>query len=79
VDTAAEGNVKAEDLARSLLPYLEAVANLHYLLDLHVDNPQRLKALRAIEEDTFEKMLSLVLSCLPDQPRSGDPNCEINS
>ncbi|AXC16177.1 hypothetical protein ACPOL_6973 (plasmid) [Acidisarcina polymorpha] len=51
------GDRSARELAKELLPYLETVANLHYLLDWHVVNPDRLKELRAIEDEAFNGML----------------------
>ena len=56
-------NASARELAARLLSPLEAIANLHYLLDLHVVNPERLKELRKVEDEAFEQMLQLVLSC----------------
>ena len=41
-----EGEKRARELAKELLPVLETVANLHYLLDWHVVNPQHLQELR---------------------------------
>jgi hypothetical protein len=48
-------------LADELLPYLEAVANLHYLLDWHVLDPKRLQELRAMEDEAFNAVLKRVL------------------
>ena len=56
----------ARELAEKLVPLLETVANLHYLLDLNVAEPERLKALRATEDDAFSHMLDLVLGHLPE-------------
>lgn len=50
----------ASELAKGLLSHLETVANLHYLLDWHVLNPERLKELRSIEDDAFNAMLAHV-------------------
>jgi hypothetical protein len=50
-------DASARELAVRLLVPLEAIANLHYLLDLHVVNPERLKELRKIEDAAFEQML----------------------
>ena len=61
---AKNGDRSARELATELLPYLETVSNLHYLLDWHVVDPIRLKELRAIEDEAFEGMLKRVLSHL---------------
>ena len=63
-ETNKEGDRPARELAQELLPYLEAVANLHYLLDRHVENPESLKELRAIEDEAFNAMLKRVLTHL---------------
>jgi hypothetical protein len=47
-----------------LLSYLETVANLHYLLDWHVLNPERLKELGVVEDKAFSAMLERVLGYL---------------
>ena len=59
-----DGDKRARELARELLPYLEAVSNLHYLLDWHVVNPERLRELRAMEDEAFNAMLKRILSHL---------------
>jgi hypothetical protein len=58
------GDRSAKELAHELLPYLEAVANLHYLLDWHVLEPTRLQELRAVEDEAFNAVLKRVLSHL---------------
>lgn len=58
------GDRPARELATELLPFLETVANLHYLLDWHVESPDRLKELRVIEDEAFDAMLKQVLSHL---------------
>ncbi len=58
--TTHEGQ-SAHELVIELLPYLETVANLHYLLDKHVVNPERLKELRSKEDEAFEAMLKRVI------------------
>ena len=51
----------SQELADLLLPHLEAVANLHYLLDVNIEKPERLKELRLLEEKIFGEMLQTVL------------------
>jgi hypothetical protein len=51
-------------LARRLSPHLEAVANLHYLLDYHIRDPKRLLELRMMEDESFEAMLKIVQDAL---------------
>ena len=63
-ETIEERDRPAKELANELLPHLEAVANLHYLLDQHVENPGSLKELRAIEDEAFNAMLQRVLTHL---------------
>ena len=63
-ETSKDGDKPARELANQLLPHLEAVANLHYLLDHHVADPASLKELRAVEDKAFNVMLKLVLSHL---------------
>ena len=63
-ETVRNGDKPASELARELLPYLETVANLHYLLDWHVVNSDRLKELRGIEDEAFNAMLKHVLNHL---------------
>ena len=63
-ETIKEGDRPAKELAQELLPHLEAVSNLHYLLDRHVEDPQSLKELRAIEDEAFQAMLQRVLTHL---------------
>ena len=58
------GDRPARELTNELLPHLEAVANLHYLLDRHVEHPEKLKQLRTIEDEAFNAMLQRVLSHL---------------
>jgi hypothetical protein len=60
----SNGDRPARELATELAPFLETVANLHYLLDWHVENPARLKELRAVEDEAFRAMLKRVLACL---------------
>ena len=62
--TEKDGDRLARELARDLVSHLETVANLHYLLDQHVLNPERMKELRAIEDKTFQAILNLVLGSL---------------
>jgi hypothetical protein len=57
----------SKELAHELLPHLEAVANIHYLLDQHIESPERLKELRLLEEKIFGEMLQVVL----EQVKSG--------
>jgi hypothetical protein len=59
-----DGDRPARELAKDLLPHLEAVANLHYLLDWHVEDLASLKELRAIENEAFRAMLQRVLAHL---------------
>ncbi len=59
-----EGDRPARELAKELLPYLESVSNLHYLLDVHVENAEHLKRLREMEDVAFEAMLKRILSHL---------------
>lgn len=63
-ETVKNGDKAARELAQELVPYLETVANLHYLLDWHVVDPDRLKELRSIEDEAFDAMLKRVLSHL---------------
>ena len=63
-DMIKEGDRPARELARELLPHLEAVANLHYLLDHHVEDPASLKELRVVEDEAFNAMLQRVLAHL---------------
>ncbi|WP_263386025.1 hypothetical protein [Granulicella arctica] len=58
------GDRPARELATELLPFLETVANLHYLLDWHVEAPERLKELRVVEDEAFQAMLKRVLAHL---------------
>jgi hypothetical protein len=51
----------SSELSSKLLPQLEAVANIHYLLDKHIENPERLIELRQLEERIFGEMLKIVL------------------
>jgi hypothetical protein len=50
----------ARELAAALLPQLEAIANIHYLLDKHVEDPDSLRRLRTLEEEVFESLLAEV-------------------
>ncbi len=62
--TAKHGDRPARKLAVELLPYLETVSNLHYLLDWNVASPDRLKELRGLEDEAFQAMLQRVLKHL---------------
>ena len=56
----------------AFVPHLEAVANIHYLLDQNIDDPESLKELRLLEEKVFGEMLQIVLEQLKEgQTRSG--------
>jgi hypothetical protein len=68
MQTPHKGSGSAHDMAVSLLPLLEAIANLHYLLDLNISEPAKLKELRAIEEEGFTAVLTLVQSYLAEPP-----------
>jgi hypothetical protein len=54
----------ARELATSLLPHLEALANVHFLLDKHLQNPETLRSLRLLEEDIFADVLQLTRRAL---------------
>ncbi len=51
----------AGDLAHTLLPHLEALANVHFLLDTNIESPSHLKRLRQLEEEIFTVVLRVVL------------------
>jgi hypothetical protein len=55
-----QGAGNAEQLAQTLANPLEAIANLHYLQDAHIDSPSRLRELRRQEEEIFQGVLLLV-------------------
>jgi hypothetical protein len=61
--------VRENELALKLLPLLEAIANLHYLLDHNISRPDKLEKLRAMENETFNSVLTLVQSYLPKPNR----------
>jgi hypothetical protein len=52
----------AAQLADALFPLLEAHANIHYLLDLYIFDPRRLRELRTSEDEVFEAILKCVRS-----------------
>ena len=62
--TVTDGDRPARQLAAELVSHLETVANLHYLLDHHVLHPDRLKELRAVEDEAFQAILNLVVKSL---------------
>jgi hypothetical protein len=51
----------ARQLADTLVPHLEALANLHYLLDTSLKEPARLRELRKLEDEIFDEVLQKVL------------------
>jgi hypothetical protein len=56
----------ASQLADELLPHLEALANLHYLIDKNVLDPARIKDLRLLEDNIFGDLLHLVRKAVID-------------
>lgn len=58
------GDRPAKKLAKELLPHLEALANIHYLLDRHVEAPALLAQLRTIEDEAFNAILKIVQAYL---------------
>jgi hypothetical protein len=55
--TKAQKFDTVDQLADALLPLLEASANVHFLLDHNLLNPQRLRELRLVEDRLLEETL----------------------
>jgi hypothetical protein len=55
------GAFTARQLADILVPHLEALANVHYLLDTNLKEPARLRELRKLEDEIFDEVLQKVL------------------
>ena len=47
----------APELVDTLTPLLDALANIHYLLDHNIASSQHIRELRMIEDEVFEEML----------------------
>jgi hypothetical protein len=60
------GAATARELANSLLPHLEALANVHFLVDLNVENSESVKTLRLLEDEIFADLLRLTVKALQD-------------
>ena len=50
----------ARELAEALLPHLQTLANLHYLMNCYIGEPAQLQELRAHEDKVFSQVLEKV-------------------
>lgn len=53
--------VTASDLAHALIPHLEALANLRYLMDLYVAEPTQLQNLLVLQDEVWQEILQQVM------------------
>jgi hypothetical protein len=56
----------AKQLAEELTPHLEALANIHYLMERRAEEPSQLQALKNNEQTVFEELVQCVLRSLSD-------------
>ncbi len=54
-----DANSSARNPAHSLAPILETVVNLHYLIDMSVNERDRVSELREFEDEDCGKMIAL--------------------
>jgi hypothetical protein len=61
----------AKELAEELIPSLEALANIRYLLELRAAEPSQLQVLKNTERKVFDEMVQCVLKTLsePERPQ----------
>lgn len=54
----------ARELAEELVPCLEALANVHYLMELRTGEPSQLQLLKNTEQRVFQELVGCVLRSL---------------